>query len=402
MLNQVLNWRFDTERRRNRMRSVVLLSLILHMIIVIVYLFLPLNRLSHEQEDAFAVDLLNDAEAPRKRNLKPKPPLTKKLYDPNQQLARNAEDRKIETTRNKIDEVMKLSPRVVLEDVEVNKAPVSDIIPDVMTDAQLRDAEASNLSRLISQPGQTDGRGVVTGRVRARGDGGMGRFRGSGQGGGDGLLGGGGKDGAADRLGIIDFLNEHDGPRDVVYCLDITASMQAAGMKKLPLAINALKDSVMMLGNDDRLNIVAFSDTAKAMSEQMLPANAMNIERGFKYLDRFTPRSIQGNTDTNILSALEAALAFEPTVVVLITDGLPQVDPDSPVYIETSPQKILDAVRERNISNAAIYVVGFEIDLKRSRGAKLLVSLVEEHNGDIKAIGSDLLYEFAEQEGLND
>ena len=158
----------------------------------------------------------------------------------------------------------------------------------------------------------------------------------------------------------------------------------------------------MMLGNDDRLNIVAFSDTAKTMSEKMLPANAANIERTSKYLDRFTPRSIQGNVDTNILSALEAALVFEPTVVVLITDGLPQVDPDSPGYIETSPQKILDAVRERNIGNAAIYVVGFEIDLKRSRGAKLLVSLVEEHNGDIKAIGSDLLYEFAEQEGLND
>ena len=402
MLNQLLNWRLDTEKRRNRMRSVVLLSLILHMIVIIVYLFLPLNRLSNQQEDAFAVDLLNDADAPRKRNLKPKPPLTKKLYDPNEQLARNAEDRKIETTRNKIDEVMKLSPRVVLEDVEVNKAPLSEVIPDVMTDAQLRDAEASNLSRLISQPGQTDGRGIVTGRVRARGDGGMGRFRGSGQGGGDGLLGGGGKDGAADRLGIINFLNELDGPKDVVYCLDITASMQAAGMKKLPLAINALKDSVMMLGNDDKLNIVAFSNTAKAMSKKMLPANFANIERTLKYLDRFTPRSIQGNLDTNILSALEAALAFEPTVVVLITDGLPQVDPDSPVYIETSPQKILDTVRERNHNNAAIYVVALEIDLRRSRGAKLLVSLAEEHSGKIKAIDSDLLHEHAEDEGLND
>ena len=155
------------------------------------------------------------------------------MYDPNQQLARNAEDRKIETTRNKIDEVMKLSPRVVLEDVEVNKAPVSELIPDVMTDAQLREAEASNLSRLISQPGRTDGRGVVTGRVRARGDGGMGRFRGSGQGGGDGLLGGGGADGIADRLGIIDFLNELDGPKDVVYCLDISASMQGRGSAKV-------------------------------------------------------------------------------------------------------------------------------------------------------------------------
>ena len=371
------------------------------MIVGIVYLFLPINQFSHEQEDAYAVDLLDDPDAPRKRKLKPKPPLTKKLYDPDQQLARDAEDRKIETTRNRLDEVMKLSPRVVLEDVEVNKAPLSETIPDVMTDAQLRDAEASNLSRLISQPGQTDGRGIVTGRVRARGDGGMGRFRGDGQGGGDGLLGGGGADGIADRLGIIDFLNELNGPKNVVYCLDVSASMQAAGLKKLELAIGSIKDSVMMLGSGDTLNLITFSTHAKAMHKKMLPANASNIERALKYLNRFTPKSIHGNVGTNILAALEAALTFDSSVIVLVTDGLPTaVDGYS---IETSTQKILDIVRERNDhNNAAIYVVALEIDLKRSRGAELLVSLAEEHNGQIKALGTDLLREHAEYEGLDD
>ena len=120
MLNHLLNWGVDAKRRRNRTRSVILLSLILHMIFVITYLFLPINQLSQEQADALAVDLLNDAEAPKKRKPKPKPPLTKKLYDPNQQLARDATDKKIETARNKMDEVVKFSPRVVLEDVEVN------------------------------------------------------------------------------------------------------------------------------------------------------------------------------------------------------------------------------------------------------------------------------------------
>ena len=402
MLNHLLNWGIDVRRRRNRTRSVILLSLILHMIFAITYLFLPINQLHQEQADALAVDLINDAEAPRKRKQKPKPPLTKKMYNPNEELARDAMEKKIEAARNQIDEVMKLSPRVVLKDVEINKAPVSEIIPDVMTDAQLRDAEASNLSRLIAQPGQTDGRGVVTGRVRARGDG-MGRFRGDGQSGSDGgLLGGGGKDGTADRLGIIDFLDEFGGPKDVVYCLDITASMQAAGMKKLPLAINALKDSVMMLGNNDKLNIVAFSDTAKPMSDKMLPANPANIKRVLKYLDRFTPKSIQGNLDTNILSAIKAALTFEPTVVVLITDGLPQVDEGAYVQIETNTHKILDAVREHNRNNAIIYVVALEIDLKLSRGAELLVSLAEEYGGKIKTIDGGQLFEFAEQDGLTD
>ena len=402
MLNNLLSWGMDARRRRNRTRSVILLSLILHMMFAITYLFLPMNRFSQEQADALAVDLINDADAPRKRKLKPKPPLTKKMYDPNQDLARDAMEKKIETARNKMDEVIKLSSRVVLKDVEVNKAPLSEVVPDLMTDAQLRDAEASNLSRLIAQPGQTDGRGIVTGRVRARGDG-MGRFRGGGQDGSDGgLLGGGGSDGASDRLGIIDFLDEFGGPKDVVYCLDITASMQAAGMKKLPLAIDALKDSVMMLGNNDKLNVVAFSDTAKPMSEKMLPANPANIKRVLKYLDRFTPQSIQSNTGTNILSAITTALAFDPTVVVLITDGDAQAAVDARVYIETSTQKILDVVREHNRNNAAIYVVAFEFDFKRSRAAELLVPLAEEHNGKIKAIDGGQLFEFTEQDELTD
>ncbi|MCY3721397.1 MAG: VWA domain-containing protein [Candidatus Poribacteria bacterium] len=397
MLNQLLNWGVDARRRRNRTRSVILLSLILHMIFAIAYLFLPMNQLTQEQADALAVDLINDAEPPRKRKQKPKPPLTKKMYDPNEELARNAEQKKIEAARNKIDEVMKLSPRVVLEDVEVNKAPVSEIIPDLMTDAQLRDAEASNLSRLIAQPGQTDGRGIVTGRVRARGDG-MGRFRGDGQGGSDGgLLGGGGKDGSADRLGIIDFLDEFGGPKDVVYCLDITASMQAAGMKKFPLAINALKDSVMMLGNNDKLNIVAFSETAEPMSEKMLPANAANIKRVLKYLDTLSLHQSRG---TNILAALEVALTLDPSVIVLITDGLPTTSENYP--IEVDKDVILGKVREKNVNTAIIYVVALEFDFKTAHAAELLVSLAEEHNGKIKGINGDQLREFAEQDGLND
>ncbi len=397
MLNQLLNWGVDAKRRRNRTRSVILLSLILHMIFVITYLFLPINQLGQEQADALAVELINDAEAPRKRKPKPKPPLTKKMYDPTQQLARDATDKKIETARNKVDEVVKLSPRVVLEDVEVNKAPINEFVPDVMTDAKLRDAEASNLSRLISQPGRTDGRGLVTGRVRARGDG-MGRFRGDGQGGGDGLLGGGGSSGIADRLGIIDFLDEFGGPKDVVYCLDISASMQAAGLRKLFLAVNSLKDSALMLGSHDKLNVVTFSAQARAMSKKMLPANAASIERTLKYLDKFTPESIHGNKNTNILSALDVSLALDPSVIVLITDGLPTASPDYP--IEVNKDVILEAVREKNVNNAIIYVVALEVDPKRSPAAKLLVSLAEEHNGKIKVIDTDLLYQYAESEDL--
>jgi hypothetical protein len=61
--------------------------------------------------------------------------------------------------------------------------------------------------------------------------------------------------------------------------------------------------------------------------------------------------------------------------------------------IETNTQKILDAVREKNHNNASIFVVALEIDLERSRGADLLVSLAEQHNGKVKVIDSEQLFE---------
>lgn len=383
MLSKLSSWHIDAQRRKTRTRSVILLSLILHMVLVIAYLFIPMNKLSEEQTDALTIDLIKDAAAPKKRKDRPKPPLTKKLYDPSQQLARDAMEKKIEAAPNKQDEVVKLSQRVVLEDVEVNNAPLSEVIPDLMTDAQLRDAEASNLSHLVAQPGRTD----------------VGRFRGDGQGGGDRLLGGGGNDGIADRLGLIDFLNEFGAPKNVVYCLDVSASMQVGGLNKLELAVKSIKDSVLMLRSDDMLNVVSFSPTARAMHKKMLPANASNIERTLKYLDSFTPEKIQDNSGTNILAALEASLMLDASVIVLVTDGLPSlgIGHDD---IERNTQQILDTVREQNLNKAIIYVVALEIDLKRSPGAQLLVSLAEEHNGKVKEINGDLLREYAELEGL--
>ncbi len=396
MRNQLSERYINAQRRKIRTRSIILLSLILHMLVIIAYLFIPMNRLVDEQADVLAIDLIKDAEAPKKRKTRPKPPLTKKLLDPNQQLARNAMQKKIEAARNKQDEVVKLSQRVVLEDVEVNNAPLNDIVPDLMTDARLREAEASNLTRLIAQPGRTDGRGLVTGRVRARGDG-MGRFRGDGQGGGDGLLEGGGADGTADRLGIINFLDEFEGPKDVVYCLDISASMQAAGLKKLDLALKSIQDSIFSLGSEDTFNVVTFSTGAEAMSNEMLPADAKNIKRTLKYLDLFTPESIQGNENTNILSALETALIMEPSVVVLITDGLPTTSADYEIEtIETNVDKILTTVQDKNVNNASIYVVALELDIRLSPGAHLLVSLAEQHNGQLKAIDHDKLLEYGQ------
>ena len=389
MLDEMRYRYVEKEHRKARMRSIILLSLIFHMAVAIVYLFLPLGPVAKDQTDALAFDFFKEADPLLERRIRPKPPLSKKRLDPNQKLAKDAEQKRIDAAKNERDEVVKLSERIVIHDVEVNQAPVNELVPDLMTDAKLREAEASNLSRLVSQPGRTDGKGLVTGRVRARGDG-FGKYRGHSQGGGGGgLLEGGGRSGSKDPLGIIKFLNDLDGPQDVVYCLDISASMKAAGLNKLELALNAVKDSVLMLGSEDTFNIVPFSLTARLMSEKLLPADEMNIKRALWYLDTFTPQSIQNNLHTNILAALEKALKLDASVVVLVTDGLPTKGPN----IETDTQKILDTIREKNVKNAKIYVVALEIDLRLSPGAYLLESLSNEHSGEIRAVGADELME---------
>ena len=391
MLDEMENRFAEKEKRKTRMRSIILLSLICHLSAAIIYLFLPLSKITNEQSDALAFDLFKESDPLLERRLRPKPPLTKKMLDPKQKLAKDAEQKKIDAAKNERDEVVKLSKRVVIHDVEVNNAPINELVPDLMTDAKLKEAEASNLSRLISQPGRTDGIGLVTGRVRAKGDG-SGKYRGFSQGGGgDGLLEGGGRSGSKDPLGIINFLNGLDGPQNVVYCLDVSASMQAAGLNKLELALNAVKDSVLMLGSDDTFNIVPFSTTAKLMSEKLLPSDEKNIKHALWYLDTFTPESIQNNRGTNILAALDTALKLDSSVIVLVTDGLPTTIKEH--EIETNPKKILDLVRAQNVNKARIYVVALEIDLNLSVGAYLLESLAYEHNGDIKVVGSQDLVE---------
>jgi len=401
MLDEMENRFAEKKHRKARMRSVILLSLIFHMAVAIVYLFLPMSKITNEQSDALAFDLFKEPDPLHERRLRPKPPLSKKLLKPDQKLAKDAEQKKIDAAKNERDEVVKLSERIVIHDVEVNNAPINELVPDLMTDAKLREAEASNLSRLISQPGRTDGIGLVTGRVRARGDG-SGKYRGSSQGGGgDGLLEGGGASGYKDPLGIIKFLNDLDGPQDVVFCLDTSASMGAAGLDiKLELALNAVKDSVLMLGSESTFNIVPFSNTANLMSEKMLPADEKNIKHALFYLDSFTPASIQNNTGTNILAALEKAFSLDSSVIVLVTDGLPKTTKTHD--IEEDPQKILDYVKEQNINNSRIYVVALEVDLVRSPGAHLLINLANENNGKIKAVGSEKLMELNNKTGTTE
>ncbi|MCZ6676351.1 MAG: VWA domain-containing protein, partial [Candidatus Poribacteria bacterium] len=311
-----------TKLGKLRRRSALLFALILHVTLAIIFLFIP-NEKVIKEKDIIAVEWVKDA--PKQKILRPKtkPTLKMKVYRPDQRLAREARNKLVQSSPNKITEVAQISLRIVHENIEVSKAAPSEKIPELMTAAELRDAEASNLERLVSRPGRTDGRGELTGRMRTRGQG-TGRFLvdsfGDSE---DGLLGGGGSQGIADKLDIIKFIDEFEGSQQVVYCLDVSASMQAAGLRKLELAIQSIKDSLLMLNDDDAFNLITFSARAKVWKRKMMPATMDNVEKALKHLDRFTPKRIANNQGTNILEAIEKALEINSSIIVLVTDGIP-------------------------------------------------------------------------------
>ena len=388
------------EFNKVRRRSAILAALILHMIVGILYVLRPDREVA---ADKAHIMLEWVKEPPRPEVKIIKPPLKMQLRKPDEDLARRSQEKMLESSRHKLTEVARLSQRTVRENFDVTTAPLTEKLPDVMTDADLRESERSDIGRPVSL--RSDGQGKVTGRVRVRGQrsgldmvDSMGNSK-------DGLIGGGGDPGnakrlskipvAKDKLGIIEFIEEAEGPQRVIFCLDVSASMQAAGLRKLELAIEATKKALASLETEDSFNIITFAANAKFGKRRLAPVTAKNIKTASKYLDRFTPESIKDNQGTNLLETIETALEVDPSIIVLVTDGLPAAG----LYnIEVDSAKILKTVEAKNVNRASIYVVALEIDLEYSPGAALLVDLAAQNNGEIKVIDYKQLVKYANED----
>ncbi len=378
-----------------------MVALILHLIIGIIYVLIPRDEVVRDRDHIW-VEWVKEPPRPEVKTIKTKPPLKMEVRKPDEDLALRSKEKLLESSRNKLTEVARLSQRIVRENLDVTTAPLTEKLPDVMTDVDLRESERSDIGRPVSL--RADGQGKVTGRVRVRGQrSGLDMVDSLGDSK-DGLIGGGGSPGMLkklgkipkDKLGIIDFIEEAEGPQQVVFCLDISASMQAAGLRKLELAIEAIKEALASLDADDSFNIITFHANAKLGKRTLAPVTEKNVETVSKYLDRFTPEGIAKNQGTNLLETIETALEVNPSIIVLVTDGLPTTGPFG--NIEIDPTKILEAVKAKNVNGASIYIVALEIDLEHSPGAGLLVDLVEQNSGEIKVVDYKQLVKLAQED----
>ena len=381
-----------SERRKSRgPRAPLVISLIVHGVLVIIFGVMLAMR-ADIQEIANTLDVLwvMQPEEPLRVKRRLKVPLQPTRLDREQPVALPDPDRLMEQAKNRLTEVMRQSERIPIEDVSRNTQPTIERLPDVTTVADLHSTDAS-LEALRSRPGRTDGQGEVTDRTRVRGSG-LGSML-YGNSGTDGLLGGGGRPGVHDPLNIIDFLRGEGTEGRIVYVLDVSASMGAAGLHKLDLAKKSLLDHLALLNEENTYNIVVFSSRVTNMWKEPGIASIANAGDARRYLGAYTQDTIMNNQGTDTLGALQAAFRMQPDVVVLLTDGLPTKSGGKVVV--NDPDLLADAVKQANTSNAGLFIIGLEIDGSSGPGALLLTHLARATGGEVKFVTRDELRRFS-------
>jgi hypothetical protein len=177
---------------------------------------------------------------------------------------------------------------------------------------------------------------------------------------------------------LVDFFDRLKGKREIVYCLDISASMVAPGSNKLNLARNYLVESLMELTEQDSFNIIVFSKDAKVYnSGGVIQATKENISNAVEFLNRYSPANINTNTKTDLLSPIILALGMKPNIVVAVTDGLPTAG-------VIQPEKILQEIRNSNLG-ARIFAIGMEMAQDQPE-AWLLKSIADQNKGEFQLL----------------
>jgi Ca-activated chloride channel family protein len=184
----------------------------------------------------------------------------------------------------------------------------------------------------------------------------------------------------------VELSREQQIPRDMVFVLDTSGSMQG---KRMTQARNALKFCLKNLGPKDRFGLMNFSTLVHKYKDGLLAATPENVAAAMKWVD-----ALKASGGTAIDAALTDSLAMRtddagrPFTIVFFTDGEPTVgviDPDA----------ILKNVAQKNTASTRIFTfgVGDEVNaalLDRLAEQTRAVSTYVRETEDIEAKVSSL------------
>lgn len=171
---------------------------------------------------------------------------------------------------------------------------------------------------------------------------------------------------------LVKFIEAQEGPQRIVYCVDLSTSMQNLPPRKLKRIIDLMRDSLTFLEPHDSFNIVAFSAELIVYQEDFVPITEQTVASSSNYLADIQSQIHTDGTDHDMLTALTEISKTSPTIVVLFSDGIP-------TSIE-GPD--LTRVGEHAAGNGRIFAMGTGM-APNFPGAVMLKRLATVSEGDL-------------------
>lgn len=171
---------------------------------------------------------------------------------------------------------------------------------------------------------------------------------------------------------LVKFIEAQEGPQRIVYCVDLSTSMQNLPPHKLKRVIDLMRDSLTFLETHDSFNIVAFSTEIVVYEEGFVPVTEQTVAASSNYLGNIGSQIHKDGTDHDMLSALTETAKTVPTIVVLFSDGIPTT-------IEGTD---LNLVGEHAMGNGRIFAMGTGM-APNFPGAVMLKQLATVSEGDL-------------------
>ncbi len=171
---------------------------------------------------------------------------------------------------------------------------------------------------------------------------------------------------------LVKFIEAQEGPQRIVYCVDLSTSMQNLPARKLKRIIDLMRDSLTFLEPHDNFNIVAFSAELVIYQENFVPVTEQTVAASSNYLADIQSQIHTDGTDHDMLTALTEISKTGPTIVVLFSDGIP-------TSLEAPD---LTLVGEHAAGNGRIFAMGTGM-APNFPGAVMLKRLATVSEGDL-------------------
>ncbi len=171
---------------------------------------------------------------------------------------------------------------------------------------------------------------------------------------------------------LVRFIEAQEGPQRIVYCIDLSTSMQNLPPRKLKRIIDLMRNSLTFLEPHDSFNIVAFSTELSVYREGFVPVTEETVAASSNYLKEVRSHIHTKGTDHDMLTALTETAKAGPTLVVLFSDGIPTTiaGPD------------LTRVGEHAAGNGRIFAMGIGMS-PNFPGAVMLRQLATVSEGEL-------------------